>query len=274
MAFSILSWNVEKFDGEVTQLDEVSNHISNHDPDVFGILEVENVGIVDLIVNYLDDYDYHLTDGPQNKEILVGVRRNKFEQVTFSQKRQFKVYNPFLRPGAFLTLKYQGAHYNVLYLHTDSGTEAPDFGNRTEMFEKIWRLRLTLNKINPDPGPAKFIVLGDLNTMGLQYPYRRVSHVLVNEEDEIAALKEYADRRDMVLLTKEFDTTFNNLRYESNLDHIITTENISFRDLGQRVVDGRPFQIKITGWHQLQGAARTRFINEISDHCSLYCEIQ
>jgi len=272
MLFRLLSWNVEKFNGDQAQLSEVTNQISTIDPDVFGIFEVENVNIVDLIVNYLPDYDFYLTDGPQNMEILIGVRIGKFEQTTFTQKRQFKVYNPFLRPGAFITLRIQGLHYNILFLHTDSGTEAPDFGHRAEMFEKVWHLRNALNKINPDPGDAKLIILGDLNTMGLQYPYRRVSHRRVEEKEEIDALEEFAHRRDMVVLKKEYETTFNNLEYESNLDHVLATENVTFGDLGQ--TDSEPYKVKVTGWHQLQGAARRRFIENISDHCSLHCEVQ
>ncbi|NIN63530.1 MAG: hypothetical protein GTO63_02200 [Anaerolineae bacterium] len=62
--FSLLFWNVEEFDGAVAQLSQVSDHIRVPAPDVFGLAEVQNVDILDLIRNHLPEYDYSLTDGP------------------------------------------------------------------------------------------------------------------------------------------------------------------------------------------------------------------
>jgi endonuclease/exonuclease/phosphatase family metal-dependent hydrolase len=271
MKFSILSWNVEEFNGSAAQLASVADHIRELDPDVFGLFEVENVNIIDLITQELPGYDYSLTDGPQNKEILLGVRRGKFDQAIFSQKRQFKAYNPRLRPGALLSLSIGGEFYNVLFLHTDSGTEAPDFGNRNEMFEKIWSLKNALDKQSPEGTGARFVVLGDLNTMGLQFPSRRKSDTRVSEAGEIEALAGFAKRRGMLLLRKEFPHTFNNGKLVSDLDHVLASDNIPFRELGQ--VEGEPFHVRVTGWQQLEGDARETFIETISDHCSLYCEV-
>jgi len=272
MKFSLLSWNVEEFKGSAPQLLKVSHHIKDLAPDVFGLFEVENVNIIELMTDQLPEYDYSLTDGPQIKEILIGVRRGKFEQSIFSQKRQFKAFNPFLRPGALLTLSLAGEFYNILFLHTDSGTEAPDFGNRNEMFEKIWSLKKALDKKAPEATGARLIVLGDLNTMGLQFPTRRKSDIKVSEADEIRALKRFAKKRDMVLLSKEFAHTFDNGKVISDLDHILATDNITFGELGHTA--GKPFYVKVTGWQQLEGEARKEFIETISDHCSLYCEIR
>ena len=268
MKFSLLSWNVEKFKGSTQQLKKVAQYIGDHGPDVFGLFEVENLNIIALITTQLPEYDYHLTDGPENKEILVGVRRGKFAQTIFSQKREFKVYNPYLRPGALLSVQIDGDFTNMLFLHTDSGTEAGDFGNRQDMFEKIWSLKKALDSSSP----ARLIILGDLNTMGMQFPTRRKSDRRVTEEEEIAGLEEFARKRDMALLTKEFDETFNNGKLISNLDHILATDNLSFKEQGQ--TDGAPFQVKVTGWNQLTGSKRKTFIETISDHSLLFCEIE
>jgi exonuclease III len=273
MGFKLLSWNVEQFDGSAAQLSEVTDRIGHHAPDVFGLFEVESLNVLGLMRNHLPEYDYSLTDGPQNKEILIGVRRQKFTQVAFSQKREFKVYNPYLRPGALITLETGGLLYNILFLHTDSGTEARDFGNRYEMVEKIWSLRLALRKLAESLAQDnRYIVLGDLNTMGMLFPYRRKSDERVSEEEEIEALREYASRRDMVLLTKELDATWSDGKIESNLDHVLATNETGFRTLGQRD-DGQPFAVKVSGWQQLQGPERLHFIRNVSDHCLLYCEI-
>ena len=270
MKFSILSWNVEAFKGSEAQLTRVAAHIRNVDPDVFGLFEVENINIIALIGKHLPAYDYSLTDGPENKEILVGVRRGKFQQSIFSQKREFKAFNPALRPGALMSVSYEGEFYNILYLHTDSGTEAASFGNRSEMFGKIWSLRRALQK-QATGGATKFIALGDLNTMGLQYPVPKKANTKISEADEITAVETFGKVESMVLLRKEFGKTFNNGRLTSDLDHILATDNVKFRELG--VVDGQPFYVRVTGWQQLNGSARKEFIETVSDHCSLYCEV-
>lgn len=274
MRFSLLSWNVERFDGDTAQLTRVAEHIKTLDPDVFGLFEVENIDIIDLVTSHFPEYDFHLTDGPENKEILVGVRKGKFQQSTFSQKREFKVHNPYLRPGALLTLKLHDELYNVLFLHTDAGTEARDFGNRYEMDDKIWSLKKALDKLaSAHSLDSRFIVLGDLNTMGLLYPTQREStDRRISEAEEIEALETAAKRRNMVFLHKEFSTTFSDEKEEANLDHIFATNNISFKEFGQR--DGEPFFVRVTGWQQLQGDEKKEFIRTISDHCSLYCEIK
>jgi len=271
MKFSLLSWNVEAFEGQETQLKSVADHITKLDPDVFGLFEVENVNIISLITNHLPGYDYNLTDGPQNKEILVAVRKGKFQHSIFTQKREFKAYNPTLRPGAFLSLSLNDEFYNILFLHTDSGTEAKSFGNRNEMFDKIWNLKKTLDKMVTDGAGVKLIALGDLNTMGLKYPSNRKSDTRVLESDEVEALTKIAAKEKMTLPKKEFDVTYNNSKLTGDLDHILATDNIAFEQL--KDANGNPFFVKVTGWQQLQGNERKNFIETISDHCSLYCKI-
>ena len=141
------------------------------------------------------------------------------------------------------------------------------------MVEKIWSLRLSLNKLAELLSQEnRYIVLGDLNTMGMLFPYRKLSDERVSAEEEIEALREYARRRDMVLLAKEFDATWSNGAKESDLDHVLATQAVSFRTLGQRA-DGDPFTVQVRGWQQLQGQDRQDFIDHVSDHCLLYCEI-
>jgi endonuclease/exonuclease/phosphatase family metal-dependent hydrolase len=142
------------------------------------------------------------------------------------------------------------------------------------MVDKIWSLRLALSKLAASLNVEnKYIVLGDLNTMGMLFPYRKKSDERVSEEEEIEALREYASRRDMFLLPKEFDATWSDGKIESNLDHVLATNATSFQNLGQRD-DGQPFAVKVTGWQQLQNPERLDFIQNVSDHCLLYCEIQ
>ncbi len=273
MKFSVLSWNVESFKGTPAQLASVATHITALNPDVFGIFEVEKVDIVALITQHLPGYDYNVTDGPENKEILVAVRKGKFEHSIFTQKREFKSYNPALRPGAMLNLWLGETIYNILFLHTDAGTNAASFGNRNEMFDKIWKVKHALDKLPPqDPAGSRLIALGDMNTMGLRFPGQTKKYTRVPEDEEIAILAAVAQQEGMTRLPKEFEKTYNNGRVTSNLDHVLATTNLAFNPLGKDA-DGKTFYVRVTGWQQLSGAARKTFINTISDHCSLYCEV-
>ena len=37
-----------------------------------------------------------------------------------------------------MSLRNGTVYYNLLYLHTDSGPDAAAFGNRFEMFDRVW----------------------------------------------------------------------------------------------------------------------------------------
>ena len=266
-----MSWNVEAFSGSEAQLVNVASHIRSPElnPDVFGLFEVENVDIISLMSKHLPEYDYSLTDGPENKEILVGVRRGKFKQSVFSQKREFKAYNPYLRPGALITATLADEMYNIIFLHTASGTNAAGFGSRNEMFDKIWKLKKAIDRLATN-NKGHLIVLGDLNTMGLQFPKPKKTDARVSEADEINALGLLGGECDMRLLAKEFSVTFNNLKEQSDLDHILASNDLKFTEF---VTNEKKFHVKVSGWQQLKGEARKEFIQTISDHCSLYCEV-
>jgi len=270
MSFKILSWNVESFKGNPNQLNKVVQHIKRDDPDIFGLFEIENINIIELLDNHFQGFNFHLTEGRQNKEILVGIRKNKFSNTIFTQKREFKAFNPYLRPGAFITLKYNNKLYNILFLHTDSGTEAPDFGNRQEMFEKIWKLKKTLDNKTDNPD-SRLIVIGDLNTMGLSFPSRRRSDLRVSLDDEIQILGKIAKKYKMNLLDKSENQTFNNLSIISNLDHAIASNNIVLKNFSDD--DNNPININVRGWNQLVGNDREDFIENVSDHSSLTMHI-
>jgi hypothetical protein len=271
MKFSLLSWNIEHFKGNGKRTKLVVDYIKNYDPDVFGLFEIEGADILNLMKGNFLDYDFAITDGPQTQEILVGWRRDKFDQAIFTQKREFKVYNPSLRPGALFTSLIRNDYYNILFLHTDSGTEAPDFGNRAEMFEKAWKMKIAIDKLSKS-SKGNLIIIGDLNTMGLEYPKRSKKHQKVSEEEEIFSLKTFAEEVDMQLLEKEYDKTFNNGKIKSNLDHVIVSKNIKIKEQGKSQ-DNKVYYVKVAGWQQLSGSQRDNFIKNISDHCLLYLEI-
>ena len=67
------------------------------------------------------------------------------------------------------------------------------------------------------------------------------------------------------------DATFNNGTLVSDLDHTLASTNLQLTKLGQRP-DSTDFFVRVRGWLQLTGAARKDFIDNISDHCSIFVE--
>jgi hypothetical protein len=272
MPFSILSWNIEHFQGGAARLEKAVAHIKAQKPDVFGLLEIEGADVKALIEGNFPGYDFAITDGAEVQEILVGWRRAAFTQAVFSQKREFKAFNPSLRPGALLTVRHGARLFDLLFLHTDSGRTAKDFGNRHEMFEHLFKLKLKIDE--REGGQGRLVVLGDFNTMGLGFPFDRKKDERVTEPSEISGLAELAAKVGMRILAKSHAETWSNSSgsMTSELDHVMASEAVSFKKL--TASGGAACDVVVKGWVELSGAARKKFIAELSDHSSLYAEVK
>jgi len=119
---------------------------------------------------------------------------------------------------------------------------------------------------------GRLLVLGDLNTMGLQFPKKRAADERVSEAEEVEALGKFGSPVAVGMITKSHDETFNNGRLVSNLDHVLSSSNVRFKSLGTRP-DGVTFQVRVVGWNQLTGTARKNYIDNLSDHSALYVEV-
>lgn len=123
----------------------------------------------EALTDAMPGYTFHITEGPETQEILVGVRSGI--SAFFTQKIEFKSGNKYLRPGALLTVTIDAKHYPILFLHTKSTTDPLGLGLRDDMFYKAVKFRRTLQKASPTNDPVNYMFLGDLNTMGMEYPY-------------------------------------------------------------------------------------------------------
>jgi hypothetical protein len=271
MDIRVLSWNVEHFKDN-SKMNAVVALIQAQNPDIFALYEVEKLDILSLMRNSFPDFTFQITDGPQAQEILVGYRMLANTQAVFTQKREFKVYNPYLRPGALLTLRKQNKYLNLLFLHTDSGTDAPAFGNRAEMVGKVLKVKKSIDGITGDTD-GNLVVTGDYNTMGLFFPTSKKADESVAAAREIQALDDSGAKVNMSLCVKESDATWTDGSRQSDLDHVLANNSLAFNNLGTRT-DGQPFQVAVRGWQQLSGSKRTEFIEKISDHCALVFEVQ
>lgn len=273
----VFSWNIEHF--KMDKVEEVTQVIRQYDPDVFGLYEVEAGTIYNVMLDHFPDHSVFLTTGQQNQEILVGCR-NSFQGIKFQQKDEFKSGNPSLRPGVFLTFRYPGASlYGLLFLHTDSGTGAVDFGNRNEMFEHSFNLKRKLDDIMESS--TNFIMLGDLNTMGLKYPKPIKSDQIADTLTEVEYIDyesqrkgKYKRRPHMRRLTKPVGTHFSTRYGITDLDHIIAAEHLRFKPM-QNFGESREFEVLLDGWRRFHDdpAKMRKYAEEMSDHCLLVCEL-
>jgi hypothetical protein len=267
MGFSFAVWNVEKFKYLPQRVRAVGQLIKNHDPDVFGILEFLAKDAARKLVRSDDfqSYDFAFTDSDQGIEILVGWKRGKFAQVLYTQRRELQVGNLRLRPGGLISVleRIADVFTNLLFLHTDSGTDAQAYKNRQTMFGKIWRMKRALEKLPEQSGQSRLIAMGDLNTMGRKNG--------PSGAEEIAQLGAQANENGMRVLAKTHDNTWSSDgKRMSNLDHVIASSDIQFKNIQ---AGAAPPQVLVDGWINRNGEARTNFVKSISDHCLLFAEI-
>lgn len=267
-AFSVASWNVEHFKDDKTRIKRVIAFLNQQSPDIFALYEVEGAAVFSALVNEMPGYTFHITEGPQVQEILVGVRHGL--TAFFTQKIEFKSGTTAMRPGALLTITLDGVYYPLLFLHTASGNDPRGLGLRDDMLVRACEFRKTLDKAAGASKRANYIFLGDFNTMGMIYEYIKGRDIL--PKDELEKLAKEAKRRKMRILNKTAPATWSNGNASkippSNLDHVVAADHLVFAQFNQRDVDVR-------GWpQQPTPEEQDQWISQYSDHGLLYFEVQ
>ena len=266
-AFSLASWNIEHFKGKPERTARVVDFLNDQKPDVFALFEVEGKAVFDDLVIRMPGYQFHITEGRQTQEALIGVKRGL--TAFFTQRTEFKSGNQYLRPGALLTLHIDGHNYSILFLHTKSSSKPIGLGIRDDQFERAFKFkRKVLDKRAGGPGKANFIFLGDFNTMGMKYPFRQSVEV----KWELKKLERDAVKVRMRLLGKNASATWWNgpgSRYEpSDLDQVIASNQLNFRRFSGSEIDVR-------GWPALDNESEQgEWIDRYSDHGLLYLVVE
>lgn len=286
---NVASWNVEHFknatDPDINRIQRVVKFIAGNDggpssiPDIFVLYEVEGKEVYQDFMSGFPDHRFHMTEGKQTQEIFIGVHR-KFQ--TFSTQRlEFKTGREYQRPGLLLAVRADGADYALLFLHIKSGRDTEDFGLRDAALMHAFNLKRALDKASG--GDANFIFLGDLNTMGIDdpvpYANRMDQSMDLSSGDEIKRIAYWANRRHMVLLSKE-KTLINGSDKEvtwyngsssyvpTNLDHVVASEHLQIRGQG----DGSS-PVSVLGWPKLARTEWSNWFSKYSDHALLYFEV-
>lgn len=260
-AFSVVSWNVEHFSGKQARLDRIVSTLKKHNPDIIAIYEVKGEDVFTKMTDAFPTYSFHITEGPQVQEILIGVRGNM--SAFFTQKVDFKGGNPRLRPGAILTVKKRNKAYTLLFLHTKSLPDPKGFGLRDYMLEKAIKLKNVIKKkIQQEPN---YIFLGDLNTMGMNYKYSKYD---IPQEEELDRLKRFCKRHDLKVLSKTHDETYGSFNRRvpltSDLDHAVASEHLKFKSISGK-------DVLVEGWcDEPTIEKKKKWTEEYSDHNLLF----
>lgn len=261
--FSLFCWNVHNLIPEQTDVSKVIQHIKRFNPDIFALFEVVGSDAWRHLFKEFPQHSFFITEGEQTQEILIGVPRTL--KIFYTQRDEFKSGRTALRPGAFVTFEIDREIYTLLFLHLKSANDPEGFGLRDDMLEHVYNLKGALDRAAGGSGKANFIVMGDLNTMGLNYHY---SHDIAAEV-EIDHMRYRSNWRKMNHLNKSNPFTWSNGKdMFSDLDHVLASQQIQFQKWDSA-------HIKVGGWNELPSNSpefRT-FIETVSDHCSLYCEV-
>lgn len=265
-AFSLASWNIEHFRGKEKRTDRIIKFLEQQSPDIFALLEVEGKEVFSTLVKQMASYQFHITEGPQTQEILVGVK-NGFTAF-FTQKVEFKSGNKYLRPGALLTLTIDGKYYSILFMHTKSSSHPIGLGIRDDQFRRSFKFKRKLDKAAGSNQKANFIFLGDLNIMGMKYPFNKD----IQGNFELKKLDKEAKKVKMRRLTKNKPSTWWNgpgSRYDpSDLDHVVASEQLKLKPFNGKDIDVR-------GWPALTSEnEQVKWIQEYSDHGLLYMIVE
>ncbi len=268
VGFSFLSWNIKQFRGSSSRTKKVEKLIKKYNPDIFGILEFSDKKVArKLASENFRQYNFGITESRGQMEITIAYKRRKFDQVLFTQRREFKAGSIHLRPGAILSVrqKRQKSFDNILFLHTDSGTKNSDYKNRQTMFTKIWHLKRGLENLPIQKRKARLLIIGDLNTMGKNG---------ISAKQEITKLKNDAQNNGMIFLDKSHKKTWSNSNNrQSDLDHCMISDDLQTQQWYFQENPDVLFPIIVDGWIDLKDSARKNFIKNISDHSLLYGEI-
>lgn len=271
-AFSIAAWNVEHFKDDPERVKRVIGFMKAQRPDVFALFEVEGKTVFNELVSQMPEYTFQITEGAQVQEILVGVRRTLTAFIT--QKVEFRSGTTHMRPGQLVSIHKGDTNYSILFLHLASGTNPRGMGLRDDMVERALDFRKTLDKAAGGKGKAKYLAMGDLNSMGLEYAFGKdiEAEIELKKWDRRAARASIGMRR----LAKTHEASWSNgsgSRYPpSNLDHVFASTNLSFRSF--RSSDGGMAEVDVRGWVQEPSvAAQDRWIEEYSDHALIYLEV-
>ncbi|MCL6417131.1 endonuclease/exonuclease/phosphatase family protein [Aestuariirhabdus sp. Z084] len=266
---SFASWNVEHFRGKPERVDRVVELLDETDPDVFALYEVYGKDVFQGLMDKMSTHNFFLTENTRDHdmEILIGFRRSLSVFVT--QREEFRSKVPTLRPGALVTVRRSGKDYMLLFLHAKSFPDPRSWGLRDDMFKHATSLKRKLDRASA-PDQARYLCLGDLNTMGLNATYNSLSDLSAEQEIESVTRRFKAARMKRLSKTHELSWWNGRDNYApgSQLDHVFADNQLNMKTFAGGA------QVQVIGWPEKATLSEQRqWIDEYSDHALIYGEI-
>ena len=201
------------------------------------------------------------TSGAQSQEILVGVKVS-IGNIGFDQRDSFRGGNNFLRPGLMTTITTpNGVQTSFLSLHLKSHSDYLAIGTRAEQFDAVLKLGRIFKSMN-----SRLVVMGDLNTFGLDLPYG----FGFGTDGEFKMLHRRLGNANLRVLDKDYDHTWTpskSSRYEvADLDYFIVSDNI-------KIKDDKPAKVDWPKGYSPRSEKSTWFRSYMSDHAPIITEI-
>lgn len=271
-AFSVASWNVKHFNKDLNRVNRVISYLKQQNPDIFAIYEVTGKEVFTEMIDKFPDYTVQITEGKQTQEILIGARSNLSPFIT--QRLEFKSGTTHMRPGQLVTVKINGVIYSLLFLHLASSTEPRGMGLRDDMLYRSVKFRKKLDDLAVDEDKVNYIFLGDLNVMGMYYPYKRKIEPDVELKKWNSRAKRYYS---MHLLKKTHNFTWfgsSDSSYEpADLDHVFASNHLEFKSFKNKI--GENVEVDVRGWvNEESESSKDTWTKEYSDHSLLFFEVQ
>lgn len=273
--FSVASWNVEHFKGDgadAARVQRVIDFLDRQRPDLFALYEVEGARVFEALVTAMPGYTFQITEGDQTQEILVGVKRDITAFIT--QKMEYKSGTTHMRPGQLVTLRIGGDDYSILFLHVASGTNPRGMGLRDDMVQRALDFRKVLDKAQGGRGKARYMFLGDLNSMGMDYPFDRaiVADIELKKWDKEASRAAINMRRLPKTSHNSWSNGSGSRIPDSALDHVYASQQLAFRQFA--APGGGIAEVSVRGWvDAATDAEKDAWIADFSDHSLLYLEV-
>jgi endonuclease/exonuclease/phosphatase family metal-dependent hydrolase len=271
-AFSVASWNTHNLSDDPERVGRVISFLKQQNPDVFALYEVAGKDVFADVTELFPGYTCEITEGDQTQEILVGIRSTLTCFIT--QRVDFKSSVSRMRPGLLATITVDGVYYTLLFLHLASSDKPRGMGLRDDMLYRAVKLRGTLDKALGGKSKSNYIFLGDLNTMGMEYPFQKD----INSETELRkwdtrASQYYGMRR----LKKAYDKTWYGGSASSlppsDIDHVYAAKHLVFKQFENP--QNESVDVDVRGWvNQPSAKAQDSWRDAYSDHSLLYFEVQ
>lgn len=177
--FRVATWNIRFFPEPSTDVTRTAEILSGLDADLIAVQEIADADSLGAMLGRVNAelarrasqsgdaprrYAFRLADSGGHGGQYVGyIYDEKAVALSGVETLTSLQMTPDLRPGLFARVKSKigGLDFQIIVMHTDSGTKDRDYQNRLRFLDSLAAGLPDRMRVDAD-----FIVLGDLNTMG------------------------------------------------------------------------------------------------------------